>query len=162
MKEFHTLKPIYNNKSKILILGSFPSVMSRENNFYYANPTNRFWKIFENLFNTKLSSKEDKISFLLNNNIALYDVIASCSIHKSSDSSITNIVPNDISIIINNSNVKYIFVNGKKALELYNKYLLKELKIEGIYLPSTSSANATYSLEKLIKEYSIILDYLKK
>ena len=162
MKEIHPLKPIYNNQSKVLILGSFPSVISRENNFYYANPTNRFWIVLESLFNKKLNNNDEKIKILLDNHIALWDVISSCDIHKSSDSSIKDIVPNDIASIIKNSNIKYIFVNGKKAYELYNKYLLEALNIEAIYLPSTSSANARYTLERLIKEYKTILEYLKK
>ena len=162
MKKIHPLKPIYNDKSKVLILGSFPSVISRDNNFYYANPTNRFWKVLESLFNIKLNTNEEKTSILLKNNIALWDVIASCDIHMSSDSSIKDIVPNDITKIIKNSNIKYVFVNGKMAYKLYNKYLLNRVNIEAIYLPSTSSANARYSLEKLITSYSIILEYLKK
>lgn len=162
MRQIHPLQPIYNENSKILILGSFPSEKSRKNNFYYANKNNRFWHVIEKLLESELVSNEDKINKLLTNHIALWDVINSCEIHKSSDSSIKDIIPNDINKIIKNSNIKYIFVNGKKALELYNKYLLPVTKIEAIYLPSTSSANATYSLERLIKEYKIILEYLKK
>lgn len=162
MRQIHPLQPIYNKNSKILILGSFPSEISRENNFYYANKNNRFWCIIEKLFESKLITNEDKINILLTNHIALWDVINSCEIHKSSDSSIKDIIPNDINKIIKNSNIKYIFVNGKKALELYNKYLLPVTKIEAIYLPSTSSANASYSLDELIYYYQIILEYLKK
>lgn len=162
MRQIHPLQPIYNKNSKILILGSFPSEKSRENNFYYANKNNRFWRVIEKLFESKLISNEDKINILLTNHIALWDVINSCEIHKSSDSSIKDIIPNDINSIINNSDIKYIFVNGKKALELYNKYLLAVTKLSAIYLPSTSSANASYSLDKLVYFYKIILEYLKK
>ena len=162
MKQFHKLKPIYNKNSKILILGSFPSAISRENNFYYANITNRFWKVLEKLFNVTLITNEDKINFLHTNHIALWDVIHSCDIHKSSDSSIKNVKPNDVVKLIKNTNIKYIFVNGKTAYNLYNKYLLKETNIEAFYLPSTSSANAAYSLDKLVCEYQKILIYLKK
>lgn len=162
MKQFHKLKPIYNKNSKILILGSFPSVISRENNFYYANITNRFWKVLEKLFNVTLITNEDKINFLHTNYIALWDVIHSCDIHKSSDSSIKNVKPNDVVKLIKNTNIKYIFVNGRTAYNLYNKYLLKETNIEAFYLPSTSSANAAYSLDKLVCEYQKILKYLKK
>ncbi len=158
----HTLKPIYNQNSKILILGSFPSVISRDNNFYYANKSNRFWLIFENLFNVELNTNYDKEKFLLNNNIALWDVIESCEINNSSDSSIKNVKVNNIQNIINKSNIKYIFVTGKTALKYYNKYLLNDSDITPIYLPSPSSANARYSLNKLIYEYKIILEYLKK
>ena len=162
MRQNHLLKPIYNEKSIILILGSFPSEISRKNNFYYANPSNRFWTVLEKLFNVELNTNEEKIYFLLNNKIALWDVISSCEIYKSSDSSIKNIIPNDVNYLINNSQIKYIFVNGKKAFDLYHKYLLPKTKIEAIYLPSTSSANAVYTLNKLIQEYKIILEYLKK
>ena len=162
MRQIHNLKPIYNNESKILILGSFPSIISRTNNFYYENKINRFWKVLEVIFNTHLVLKEEKISFLLNNNIALWDVINSCEINNSSDSSIKNVIPNDIGLIIEKSNVKTIFTNGKKAYNLYKRYLSKSLDINVISLPSTSSANASYSLEQLIKEYKVVLEYLKK
>lgn len=161
MRSVHNLKPIYNKDSKVLILGSFPSVLSREQNFYYANPTNRFWKVLENLFNVTLNNNDEKKSFLLKEHIAIWDVIKSCDIYKSSDSSIKNVIPNNVKKIIKESNINYIFVNGKKALKLYNKYLHDCLKIEAIYLPSTSSANAAYSLGELIDYYSIILEYLK-
>lgn len=160
MKVYHDLDPIFNNESKVLILGSMPSIKSREQCFYYANKTNRFWKIMENIFNIKLITKEDKIKFLLNNKIALWDVIKSCNISNSSDSTIKNVIINDINKIIKISNIKCIFITGKIALKYYNKYLLYKTKIEAIYLPSPSSANATYSLEKLIDEYKIMLDYI--
>lgn len=159
MKLVHTLKPIYNKYSKILILGSFPSKISRTNNFYYANKNNRFWKILEIIFNINLNNINDKINFLLNNNIALWDVIHSCEINKSSDSSIKNVMPNDIKSIINNSNIKHIFITGKTAFKYYNKFF-KDLNISITILPSTSSANASYSLDRLIEEYKIILNYL--
>ena len=154
----HPLKPIYNKNSKILILGSFPSIISRKNSFYYANKNNRFWKIIENIFNIKLISNEDKKSFLLNNHIALWDIIKSCEINSSSDISIKNVIPNDINKIIDETNIKYIFVTGKIALKYFNKFFTN---ITPIYLPSPSSANATYTLDKLINEYKIIIDYLK-
>lgn len=160
MKVYHTLKPIYNKNSKILILGSMPSVISRNKNFYYANKNNRFWNIMENLFLTKLNSSDEKIEFLLKNKIALWDVIKSCNIIGSSDCSIKNVEINDINYLLNHSNIKYIFVTGKKALNIYNKYLLNITKKEAFYLPSPSSANASYSLKDLTEKYKIILDYL--
>lgn len=160
MKVYHTLKPIYNKNSKILILGSMPSVTSRNKNFYYANKNNRFWNIMENLFLTKLNSSDEKIEFLLKNKIALWDVIKSCNIIGSSDCSIKNVEINDINYLLNHSNIKYIFVTGKKALNIYNKYLLNITKKEAFYLPSPSSANASYSLKDLTEKYKIILDYL--
>jgi len=157
--KIHTLKPIYNKNSKILILGSFPSRISILNNFYYSNKNNRFWNVMERLYNIKLNSNEDKINFLLNNNIALWDVIYSCDINNSSDSSIKNVVPNDIKSIIEKSNIKYILVTGKTALKYYNKYLLDKIGIDAVYLPSTSSANAKYAVDDLINEYKIIKKY---
>ena len=100
MKLVHTLKPIYDKDSKVLILGSFPSVLSREQNFYYANPTNRFWKVLEHLFNVILSNNDEKKTFLLKKHIALWDVIYSCDINNSSDSSIKNVIPNSIKNLI--------------------------------------------------------------
>lgn len=161
MKVMHEFKPIYDNKSKILILGTMPSIKSRANKFYYSNPTNRFFKIMESLFNTKLLSNDDKKAFLLKNKIALWDVCKECDILASSDSSIKNIIPNDISIILNSAPIKAIFTTGKTAYKLYQKYIFPTTKIEAISLPSSSSANASYSLDKLINEYQIILKFLE-
>lgn len=160
MKVYHNFKPIYNKYSKILILGSMPSTISREQGFYYANKTNRFWTILELLFQIKLNSNLEKEKFLLDKNIALWDVIKECDITGSSDSSIKNIVVNDISTIIENSQIETIFVTGKTALNNYNKYLKDKVKKDAIYLPSPSSANASFSLEKLTKAYQVILQYL--
>lgn len=157
----HPLKPIYDKNSKILILGSFPSKISREYDFYYANPTNRFWKIMSKLFDIELSSIESKVDLLYKNHIALWDVIYSCEIAGSSDLSIKNVIPNDIDKILNNSMVKTIFVTGKVAFKYYNKYLKDKLNIEAILLPSSSSANASFSLESLIEKYKVIIEYLK-
>ena len=159
MKVKHTLKPIYNELSKVLILGSMPSAISRENNFYYAHKTNRFWKILSILFNTELKTNTDKENFLLNNNIAIFDMIKECDINGSSDSSIKNIKINNFIPIIKKSNIKYIFCTGKLSYNLYQKYY-KDLNLECVYLPSPSSANATYSLEKLLNEYKIIKEKL--
>ncbi len=154
MSIVHPLKPIYNKDSIVLILGSFPSVISRKNNFYYSNPKNRFWKILGIIFNEEnLTTNEEKIDFLLNNHIALFDVIKSCEIDGSSDSSIKNVIPNDISKLIKNSKIKYIFTNGNKAHELYQKYIFKSTKIVDIKLPSTSPANCQKGIEKKLIEH---------
>lgn len=158
MKAKHNIKPIYNNESQILILGTMPSVISREVGFYYAHPQNRFWKIFEVIFNTNLSSIEKKIEFLEHNHIAIWDTIESCYIKGSSDSSIKNIKVNDINRIIKNAPIKCVFCTGQKSYNLFKKYF--KVNIPVIALPSPSSANATYSLEKLVQEYKIILNYL--
>ena len=118
----HTFGPVYDSQSRILILGSFPSVKSREINFYYGHRNNRFWKILGMLFNEEI---EDKMSFLLKHHIALFDVIESCDIIGSSDASIQNVKPNDLSIILNNSKIKTIYLNGSKAYELYNRFVEK-------------------------------------
>lgn len=154
----HELSPIYDSNSKILILGSIPSVKSREKGFYYAHSSNRFWSIMEKLFFTKLKSKEDKINFLLNNHIALWDVFKSCNIVGSSDSSIKDYELNDIDAIINKTNIKVIFCTGKTAYNNLHKNYKTSIPIYG--LSSTSSANAKCSLEELVKEYSIIMKYL--
>lgn len=147
----HTFKPIFDKNSEILILGSIPSIISRENNFYYGNDKNRFWKLISTVFNEEYPvSNEEKKSIILKNNLALFDVVKSCSIKNSSDSSISNVKINDISSIINNSNIKKIIFNGNKAYELYLKY--ESNKFQNIVcLPSTSPANARYSFDKLFE-----------
>ena len=154
----HTLKPIFNQNSKILILGSIPSIASRKLNFYYAHPKNRFWKILSEIYNEHPpKTKEEKINFLFRHNIALYDVLKSCDIKSSSDSSIKNPIPNDLSPILKKSNIKAIFTTGKKAYELYQKHCYPTTKIKAIYLPSTSPANCPKEIEeKLINTYSQI------
>lgn len=159
MKVIHPLKPIYNKKSQVLILGSMPSVKSREESFYYAHPSNRFWQILENLFNTNLNTREDKIKFLLNNKIALWDVFREVDIIASSDASIKNVKLNDINLLIKSSNIKAIFCTGKTAYNNLTKKFNTNLPV--FYLPSPSSANASISLETLIEKYRIILKYLK-
>ena len=157
----HNLKPIYNEKSKILILGSMPSTISRIENFYYANKKNRFWPIMDTLFNISFTTQTQKEDFLLQKNIALWDVIKECDIDNSKDSSIKNVIPNNIQKLVDNSQITIIFTTGKISYNLYNKYLKDQLNIPAIYLPSPSSANANYSLDLLIKEYKIILNFLK-
>ena len=141
MKVEHTFKPIYSKDSKILILGSIPSVVSREDNFYYAHPKNRFWKLISKILNVKEPiTIEDKTKLILNNKLAIYDVIKSCEIQGSSDSSIKNVEINDINYIINNSSIEKIIFNGNKAYELYNKYEKNKFSNTKV-LPSTSPAN---------------------
>lgn len=160
MKIINPLKPIYNKNPKILILDSFPSLISRDTNFYYANKNYRFWKIFELIFNIKLNTIEDKILFLTKNNIALWDVIYSCEIKNSNDNSIKNVRLNNISKVINESAISHIFLTGKIALHYYNKYIKDSINITPIYLPSTSNANARYTLNDLVEIYKKILFYL--
>ncbi|MBE5954917.1 MAG: DNA-deoxyinosine glycosylase [Lachnospiraceae bacterium] len=154
---FHTFRPVYNEESTILILGSFPSVKSRENNFYYGHPQNRFWKVIAGVFNVKVPETiEEKKTMLLDHGIAIWDVIESCTIHGSSDSSIKDVIVNDFSEILENSKVEKIYVNGGKAYELYEKYAKQKTGIPAIKLPSTSPANAAWKVERLVEAWSSI------
>ena len=160
-KVTHTFEPIFDENSRILILGSFPSVKSRENNFYYGHPQNRFWKVLAKLLNTEVpQSVEEKKQFLLEHGIAIWDVIASCSIIGSSDTSIKDVVVNDFTKILKNSRIDTIYVNGGKAYELYHKYAEKQTGMVAVKLPSTSPANAAWNLEKLCKVWKQILSHV--
>lgn len=151
----HPIEPIYDKNSKILILGSFPSVKSREEGFFYGHPQNRFWRVLSAVYKVEtLLTIEEKKKFLLENHIAVWDVIQSCDIVGSSDSSIKNVVPNDLQKILDEALIDKIFVNGKKAEQLYKKYIQLEIGREAICLPSTSPANAAWSLENLVEKWS--------
>ncbi len=157
----HTFEPIYDKNSKVLILGSFPSVKSRENNFYYGHPQNRYWKVLASILEVEIpETPDEKRKMLLDNNIAIWDVIHSCSIIGSSDTSIKDVVVNDFSEILDNSQVKTIFVNGGKAYDLYRKYAEKNTGIKAVKLPSTSPANAAWNLDRLCGSWSQIKDVL--
>ncbi|MDE6658576.1 MAG: DNA-deoxyinosine glycosylase [Eubacterium sp.] len=146
----HPIEPLYNAESEILILGSFPSVKSREIGFFYAHPQNRFWKVMARICGEELpTSIEEKTKMILNHHFALWDVIHSCEITGSADSTIKNVTPNNLAEILSTANIKGIFVNGKKAETLYNKYIFKETGRNAIVLPSTSPANAAWSEDKL-------------
>lgn len=156
----HPFPPLYDKNSKILILGSFPSVKSREQMFFYGHPQNRFWKVIAGVFESDIPTViEEKKKLLISHKTALWDVIASCEITGSSDSSIKNVVVNDFSEIFKTADIKRIFVNGKTAEKYYNKYLKEKIGRECTALPSTSPANAAWSLERLITAWNIIKDY---
>lgn len=145
-------EPVYNKDSRILILGSFPSVKSREMGFYYGHPRNRFWKVLSGILEEETpQSVEEKKSMLLRKRVAIYDVIESCDIIGSSDSSIRNVVPADIMGIVENSDIKAVFANGKTSAKLYRKYQDEEIGLPITELPSTSPANAAFSLERLME-----------
>lgn len=153
----HEIPPVFDAHSKILILGSFPSVKSREGRFFYHHPQNRFWKLLAALFGEAVPQTiEEKKAFLLRNHIAVWDVTASCEIDGSSDSSIRNVVPNDINRILQSADIAHIYANGATAFRLYQKYCLPSTRRSAVRLPSTSPANAAYSLERLIAEWSIV------
>ncbi len=150
----HPIPPVFDERSEILILGSFPSVKSREEGFFYGHPQNRFWKVLSAVFDEcEPRAVEEKKQFLLRHRIALWDVIASCEITGSSDSSIKNVIPNDISALLSHTPITRIFVNGKTAEKYYRKYIRPSVGTDAILLPSTSPANAAWSLGQLIEEW---------
>lgn len=157
MQETYILDPIYDENSQILILGSFPSIKSRENHFYYEHYSNRFWTILEKIYKTSFISNQDKINFLHKNHIALWNVVKSCTIHKSSDQTIKDVNVNDIASLISHTHIHTIYSNGKKSYELYQKYCAPYTHINAICLPSTSLANTAYSLEDLVEKWKIML-----
>lgn len=152
----HPFAPIFNGESRFLILGSLPSVKSRENEFYYGHPQNRFWRVLATISGEEIPETiQEKTEFLLRNKIALWDVIHSCEICGSSDASIKNAVPNEIEKILDAAKIKKIILNGGAAFSLYKKFfgeaLEKKYGVDAIRLPSTSPANAASSLEKLVE-----------
>lgn len=146
----HPFNPIYDKKSRILILGTFPSVKSREENFYYGNAQNRFWKVIAQIFEKPVPQNiEQKRKIILENALALWDVVKKCDIVGSSDSSIKNAEINDIAGLADLANINKIVFNGQTAAKLYKKYGI-ELNIKTVALPSTSPANAKYSKDMLV------------
>lgn len=153
----HTFSPIYDSNSKILILGTFPSVKSRENSFYYGHPQNRFWRVLAAVLETEVPKTiDEKKELLLQHHIAIWDVIESCTITGSSDTSIKDVVVNDFSTILKNSKIDTIYVNGTKAFDLYHKYAEEKTGINAIKLPSTSPANAAWNFDKLVDAWKQI------
>lgn len=156
-KIVHPIPPLFNEASKTLILGSFPSVKSREAMFFYGHPQNRFWRLMALLFETEVpKTVEEKTHLVLTHRLALWDTIHSCTITGSSDSSIRDVVPNDLSVILNNSRVDRVFCNGAASYKLYQKYIYPQTKLHAAQLPSTSPANAAWSMERLQKAWQII------
>lgn len=156
----HGFGPLYDGDSEILILGSFPSVKSREQAFFYGHPQNRFWRIIAALYGEPVpgtdASEETiaaKRALILRHHLALYDVIEECDILGSSDSSIKNVVPADLGPILRGSSVRRIFVNGKTAGKYYEKYLEPVTGIKAAVLPSSSPANAAWSLSGLTEAW---------
>ncbi len=157
MRVYHQFDAFFNADSQVLILGSFPSVKSREENFYYAHPQNRFWKVLAQCFNERIpETLEDKKKLCIKHKIALWDVIDSCEIDGSSDSSIKNVVLTDIKNIIEQTNLCIIIVNGKTAYRYYKRHQF--VSIMDICLPSTSAANAQYKLEDLVNIWGKVLN----
>ena len=153
----HPIPPLYDGRSEILILGSFPSVKSRDAQFFYGHPQNRFWKVIAAVCGEPVpETVPEKKALLLSHHIALWDVIHSCDIQGSSDASIKNVVPNDLGVILDAAPVRQIYVNGKTAEKYYRKYTQPVTGREAVCLPSTSPANAAWSVERLIDAWKII------
>ena len=154
----HPISPTFDENSTILILGSFPSVKTREYGYFYGHPQNRFWRVMAALYGEDIpEGREQRRAFLLRNGVAAWDVIASCTIVGSSDSSIRDVTVNDLRPILSGSRVDRIFVNGKTAEKMYRRYTEPLLGITAVCLPSTSPANAAYSLERLIGEWRALI-----
>lgn len=155
--QVHEIEPVFDENSEILILGSFPSVKSREGNFFYNHPQNRFWKVLSYILECELPKTiEEKKNMLLGHHIAVWDVIQSCDIQGSSDSSICNVIPNDLDRILKRAKITHIYTNGGTADKLFKKYFSKSILCEYTKLPSTSPANARYHMEDLCKEWEKI------
>jgi len=159
-RQTHNIPPLFDDSSRILILGSFPSVKSREGQFFYDHPQNRFWRVLSHILGVPTpATHEEKRDMLLTNHIALWDVIESCDIEGSSDTSIKNVVPNDLSVILDHAPIRHIYTNGGTSDKYFKKYN-KDVSVPVTKMPSTSPANAAASLEKLIAAWSIIKDEL--
>lgn len=157
-EEQHPFPPIYNSTSRILIIGSFPSVKSREIGFYYGNPRNRFWPLMARLLGTDLPrTTEDRRNYALDHHFALFDVLASCEIAASSDASIRRAVPNDFDVIFANADIRKVFANGRAAADYFERGVGRPAE----YLPSTSPANAAWSLDRLAEAWQVIVPYLE-
>ena len=153
----HPIPPLFAEDSKTLILGSFPSVKSREAEFFYGHPQNRYWAVVAAVFGCeKPETIEEKKKLVLSNKLAMWDVIGECEIEGSADSTIRNVTATDLSVILKNCPIERIFVNGKTAEKYYNKYTYPKTGIKAICLPSTSPANAAWKLDKLIEAWKII------
>lgn len=157
----HEFEPVFDKNSRILILGTFPSVKSREQAFYYGHPQNRFWKVLSQLLGETLPETiAQKKAMLLKHGVAVWDVIESCDIAGSSDSSIRNVVPADLSLVLSAADIRSIYANGGTAKRLFDRYQKKTTRREIIGLPSTSPANAAWNLPRLIGAWSCITENL--
>ena len=161
MVQEHTIAPVFDKDSRVLILGSFPSVRSREQKFFYGHKQNRFWRVMAQVLDCDVPEDiPQKRAMLLAHHIALWDVIASCEITGSSDASIRDVRPNDLSCVLSQADIRAVYTNGAKAYELYRKYIFPVNGIEAQLLPSTSPANAGYSLERLTEAWRVIREAL--
>ena len=158
----HPFGPLFSENSRVLILGSFPSVKSREQQFFYGHPRNRFWKVLSALFQQEVpATVEQKKALVLENGLALWDSIASCVITGSSDASIRDVRANDLGVILDHCPIRKIYCNGKTSWNMYEKYIRPATGREAVCLPSTSPANAAWTLPRLTEAWSVILDSIR-
>ena len=156
--QVYPIPPLFDAQSRVLILGSFPSVKSREAQFFYGHPQNRFWRVLAAVTGAPLPvTVEEKRRLILSHHLALWDSIASCTVTGSSDSSIRDVVPNDLSVILDHAPIERIFCNGAASLNCYRRYIEPQLRHPAVSLPSTSPANAAWSLPRLIEAWRAIL-----
>lgn len=159
----HPFEPVFDKNSKLLILGSFPSVRSMEEGFYYGHVRNRFWPVMAAVLGSPIpQTVQDKKDMLLRHGIALWDSAAQCVIKGSADASMREIVPNDVGRLISQSGIRHIFANGKTAGDIYNKYILPKTGIPAVVLPSTSPANAAFTAERLIEHWRVVGELCEK
>ncbi len=163
MLQIHPIPPLFDRDSRVLILGSFPSVKSREQTFFYGHPQNRFWRVIAALFEEPVPQNvEEKRALALRHHVAMWDVIARCDIEGSSDASIRNVQPNDVSPILSAGPIRQIFVNGKTAERFYRRYLEKQTGRTAICLPSTSPANAAFTMDRLLREWAAVKEAVER
>ena len=159
----HTIAPVYDAQSRVLLLGSFPSVRSRAEGFYYAHPQNRFWRVLAALFSCPVpQTVAEKTSLLHAQHLALWDVCACCTVIGSGDASIRNVVANDVAALLGGTRIRAVFANGTTAAALYHRFLETDCAMPAIRLPSTSPANASYSLERLVESWSCVREEILK
>ena len=162
-RQTHPIAPVFDETSRVLILGSFPSVKSREAGFFYGHPQNRFWRVLAAVLGCPIPvTISEKRDILLTHHVAVWDVIASCEITGSSDSSIRNVVPTDLGRLLADAPISAIFCNGGTALRLYQKYQQNSTGIPAAGLPSTSPANAAWTLNRLVSVWNVIRTELEK
>lgn len=155
----HPLEAVFDESSRVLVLGTMPSPKSRETGFYYNHPQNRFWKVMAALFDEPVpKTNDEKRELVLRHGIALWDVLAECTIEGASDGSIADCIPNNIGSLLAKAPIESVFCTGSKAFELYGKYCEPQTGMKATRLPSTSPANAAVSLEQLIEAYQPIRD----
>lgn len=158
----HSIEPVFDAESRVLILGTMPSPKSREVQFYYGHPQNRFWRVLAAVLGEELPrSVPEKKAMLLRHRIALWDVLAECEITGASDSSIRNPVANDLSVILDHAPVQAVFTTGATAWKLYTRLQKPHTGIEAVRLPSTSPANCAVKMEALTEAYKAILPWLE-